>query len=43
MGARMMSGNKDYNEQLERELSTFESKEDAILLNFVYQVNAIYN
>ncbi len=37
MGARMMSGNTDYHEQLERELAAFESKEDAILLNFGYQ------
>jgi glycine C-acetyltransferase len=37
MGARMMSGNSDNHEQLERELATFESKEDAILLNFGYQ------
>jgi glycine C-acetyltransferase len=37
MGARMMSGNSDLHEQLERELAAFESKEDAILLNFGYQ------
>ena len=37
MGARMMSGNSDYHEQLERELAAFEGKEDAILLNFGYQ------
>ena len=37
MGARMMSGNSNYHEQLERELATFEMKEDAILLNFGYQ------
>ena len=37
MGARMMSGNSDFHEQLERELAAFESKEDAILLNFGYQ------
>ena len=37
MGARMMSGNTNYHEQLERELADFESKEDAILLNFGYQ------
>lgn len=37
MGARMMSGNTDYHEQLERELATFEKKEAAILLNFGYQ------
>jgi glycine C-acetyltransferase len=37
MGARMMSGNSDYHEQLERELAEFESKEDAILMNFGYQ------
>ena len=37
MGARMMSGNSNYHEQLEKELADFESKEDAILLNYGYQ------
>ncbi len=37
MGARMMSGNSNYHEQLEAELAAFENKEDAILLNFGYQ------
>jgi glycine C-acetyltransferase len=37
MGARMMSGNSNQHEQLERELAAFEYKEDAILLNFGYQ------
>jgi glycine C-acetyltransferase len=37
MGARMMSGNSNHHEQLERELAAFEMKEDAILLNFGYQ------
>jgi len=37
MGARMMSGNTNYHEQLEEELAEFESKEAAILLNFGYQ------
>ena len=37
MGARMMSGNSVYHEQLERELAEFEHKEDAILFNFGYQ------
>ncbi len=37
MGARMMSGNSNYHEQLEKELAEFEQKEDAILLNFGYQ------
>lgn len=37
MGARMMSGNTEYHEQLERELSKLEQKEDTILLNFGYQ------
>ncbi|MET0242015.1 MAG: pyridoxal phosphate-dependent aminotransferase family protein [Flavitalea sp.] len=37
MGARMMSGNSNNHEQLEKELSEFESKEDTILLNFGYQ------
>jgi glycine C-acetyltransferase len=37
MGARMMSGNSNQHEQLERELAAFEHKEDAILLNYGYQ------
>ena len=37
MGARMMSGNSTYHEQLEQELAAFVSKPDAILLNFGYQ------
>ena len=37
MGARIMSGNSNYHEQLEGELSSFMSKEDTILLNFGYQ------
>jgi glycine C-acetyltransferase len=37
MGARMMSGNSNYHEQLEAELAAFEGKEDAILLNYGYQ------
>ncbi|MDB5231712.1 MAG: Glycine C-acetyltransferase [Chitinophagaceae bacterium] len=37
MGARMMSGNSNYHEQLEAELAAFESKEDTLLLNFGYQ------
>jgi len=37
MGARMMSGNTNYHELLEQQLAEFESKEDAILLNFGYQ------
>jgi glycine C-acetyltransferase len=37
MGARMMSGNSSYHEQLERELAEFEHKEDVILLNYGYQ------
>ncbi len=37
MGARMMSGNSDYHEQLEAELAAFEEKEDAILMNYGYQ------
>ncbi|MCX6292328.1 MAG: aminotransferase class I/II-fold pyridoxal phosphate-dependent enzyme [Bacteroidetes bacterium] len=37
MGARMMSGNSNLHEQLESELAEFESKEDAILLNYGYQ------
>jgi glycine C-acetyltransferase len=37
MGARMMSGNSNYHEQLEAELAEFEHKEDAILMNYGYQ------
>jgi glycine C-acetyltransferase len=37
MGARMMSGNTNFHEQLERELAEFEGKEDACLLNYGYQ------
>lgn len=37
MGARMMSGNSKYHEQLENELAAFVSKESAQLLNYGYQ------
>jgi len=37
MGARMMSGNTDWHEKLEAELSAFEKQEDTILLNYGYQ------
>ena len=37
MGARMMSGNSDYHEQLEKELAEFVHKEDSILMNYGYQ------
>ena len=37
MGARMMSGNSNFHEQLERELAAFVNREDAFLLNFGYQ------
>lgn len=37
MGARMMSGNSVYHEQLEKELSEFVGKEDTFLLNYGYQ------
>lgn len=37
MGARMMSGQTKYHEQLEQELAEFMQKEDAFLLNFGYQ------
>lgn len=37
MGARMMSGNSNYHELLEKELAEFEHKEDVILLNYGYQ------
>lgn len=45
MGARMMSGNSDNHERLEKELSEFVKKEDTILLNYGYQgmVSAIDN
>ncbi len=37
MGARMMSGNSKYHEQLEQELAQFVGKPDAFLLNYGYQ------
>jgi glycine C-acetyltransferase len=37
MGARMMSGNSKYHEQLEQELAAFVGKPDAFLLNYGYQ------
>ncbi len=37
MGARMMSGQTKYHEQLEDQLSEFMGKEDTFLLNFGYQ------
>ncbi len=37
MGARMMSGQTKYHEELERQLAEFVGKEDAFLLNFGYQ------
>lgn len=37
MGARMMSGNSDMHEGLEKVLSSFVSREDTMLLNFGYQ------
>jgi glycine C-acetyltransferase len=37
MGARMMSGNTKYHEQLETELAEFVGKQDAFLLNYGYQ------
>jgi len=37
MGARMMSGQTSYHEQLEADLASFMQKEDAFLLNFGYQ------
>ena len=37
MGARMMSGNSNYHEQLEKELADFVMKEDTALLNYGYQ------
>ncbi len=37
MGARMMTGNTKYHEQLERELADFVGKESGMLLNYGYQ------
>ena len=37
MGARMMSGNSNYHEQLEKDLADFIQKPDVILLNYGYQ------
>ena len=37
MGARMMSGNTKYHEQLEQELADFVDKESGLLLNYGYQ------
>ena len=37
MGSRMMSGNTEMHEELERKLAAFEQKEAAYLLNFGYQ------
>ncbi len=37
MGARMMSGNSDYHDKLEKDLAQFINKPDVILLNFGYQ------
>ena len=37
MGARLMTGNSDEHEALERELADFVHKPDALLLNFGYQ------
>jgi glycine C-acetyltransferase len=37
MGARMMSGNTEKHDELERVLSKFTNREDAMLLNFGYQ------
>lgn len=37
MGARMMSGQTKWHEQLEREFAAFVGKEDSFLLNFGYQ------
>lgn len=37
MGARMMSGNSDMHEKLEKNLADFVGKEDAMLFNYGYQ------
>lgn len=37
MGARMMSGNSNHHEKLEKDLAAFIGKEDAMLFNYGYQ------
>lgn len=37
MGSRMMSGNTEMHDELERQLADFENKEAAVLVNFGYQ------
>ena len=37
MGSRMMSGNTDYHDALEKDLAEFVGKESALLVNFGYQ------
>lgn len=37
MGARMMSGNSNHHEELEKDLAAFVGKDDAFLLNYGYQ------
>lgn len=37
MGARMMSGNSNHHEALEKDLASFVGKQDAFLLNYGYQ------
>ncbi len=37
MGARMMTGNSNYHEKLEKELASFVEKDDVMLLNYGYQ------
>ncbi|MBS1772315.1 MAG: aminotransferase class I/II-fold pyridoxal phosphate-dependent enzyme [Bacteroidetes bacterium] len=37
MGARMMSGNSNHHEKLEKDLAEFVGKEDAMLFNYGYQ------
>jgi glycine C-acetyltransferase len=37
MGARMMTGNTQYHEELEQKLAAFVEKEDCVLFNFGYQ------
>lgn len=37
MGARMMSGNSNFHEQLEKDLAAFTMKQSAMLLNYGYQ------
>ena len=43
MGARMMSGQTVYHEELEQKLASFVGKEASFLINFGYQAMVSYN